>query len=157
VWSFNAADDLPPESVDAGIDMVTWSGEPVSLDATVVDDGKSSLTYVWSANPGDGVVFDPNAAVEDPTVTITKATANPSTVTLTLAVHDESFAPTPVEDTMDIDVYDDACQAAIGKGLGPIGPADFDANCVTDLRDYAVLAAKWLVEYALTAPVPKPL
>jgi len=57
-------------------------------------------------------------------------------------------------------------------GLAAEHPTDFDENCVTDLRDYAVLAsawpddsnleelaemtAKWLVEYALTAPVPKP-
>ena len=156
VWSFISTDDLPPSSVDAGVDMITWSGEPVPLDATVVDDGESPLTYAWSASPSDGVVFVPSATVEDPTVTITKATSNPSTVTLTLAVNDESYDPTPVEDTMDIDVYDDACLTAIGAGLDPIGPADFDSNCITDLRDYAILAAKWLVDYALAAPVPKP-
>ena len=53
-------------------------------------------------------------------------------------------------------VYDNACQAAIGKGLDPIGPTDFDANYITNLKDYAVLAAEWIVDYALTAPDPKP-
>ena len=57
---------------------------------------------------------------------------------------------------MTIDVYDTACLAAIGKNLDPIGPADFDENCITDLRDYAVLAATWLVDYELTASVAKP-
>jgi hypothetical protein len=156
VWRFYAADDYPPSFVDAGIDMITWSGQPVSLDATVVDDGKSPLTIQWSAIPADGVVFAPSAFVVDPNVTITKDTANPSTVTLTLAVNDESYDPTPVEDTMMIDVYDNACQAAIGKGLDPIDPADFDANCITDLGDYAILAAAWLVDYTLSAPAAKP-
>ena len=154
VWSFNTSADLPPSSVDAGDDMITWSGEPVSLDATIVDDGKSALTYAWSANPSDGVVFTPSAAVEDPTVTITKATDNPSTVTLTLAVNDVGN-PTPVEGTMTIDVYDDACQLA-RIGLGLADKTDLDNNCITDLRDYAILAAKWLVDNALTAPIPKP-
>ena len=153
LWSFNALDDAPPTSVDAGADMITWSGEPVPLDATVVDDGASALTYAWSANPGEGVVFDPNAAVEDPTVTITKATLDPSTVTLTLAVNDENNPP--VEDTMEIDVYEDACQLVrIGLGLSDI--TDFDENCITDLKDFAVLAAAWLDNYAATGPVPKP-
>jgi hypothetical protein len=88
---------------------------------------------------------------------------------LTLAVNDESNPP--VEDTMTIDVYDDACKAAIGAGA-TYDPSDTDKNCITDvkdlgalttswpvssnLEDYAALAAKWLVDYALTAPVPKP-
>jgi hypothetical protein len=57
---------------------------------------------------------------------------------------------------MTIDVYDDSCLAA--KAVGPVefAPSDFDENCTTDLRDYAVLAAKWLVDYALTASIPKP-
>jgi len=155
LWSFNAVDDSPPSSVDAGVDMITWSGQAVSLDATVVDDGKSPLTYLWTtADPNDDVVFDPSAAVEDPTVTITKATANPSVVSLTLAVHDENN-PTPVEDIMTIDVYDDACQAA-RIGLGLSDPTDFDESCITDLKDLAALLAKWLVDYALAAPIAKP-
>jgi len=155
LWSFNAVADAPPSSVVIDTpDMITWSGEPVSLDATVVDDGASALTYAWSANPSEGVVFVPSAAVEDPTVTITKDTDNPSIVTLTLAVNDEGN-PTPVEDTMDIDVYDDACQAALGTGL-TIAQTDFDANCITDIRDFAVLAAKWLDDYKATAPIPRP-
>jgi outer membrane protein assembly factor BamB len=144
----------PPE-VDAGDDMITWSGEPVSLDATVGDEGMSDLTYAWSANPSEGVVFDPNAAVEDPTVTITKATANPSTVTLTLAVSDAGN-PTPVTDSMTIDVYDDACKATIiGKGLAADNPTDLDNNCITDLKDLSMMLTTWLVNYALPAPVPK--
>ena len=76
VWRFNVISDLPPESVVIDTpEMITWSGEPVQLDATVVDDGKSELTYLWTTDAADGidVEFDPvTADVEDPTVTINK-------------------------------------------------------------------------------------
>ena len=75
VWKFNAISDLPPESVTIDTpDMITWSGKPVNLDATVVDDGTSELTYLWTAtsNMGDTIVFTPGDDVEDPIVTITK-------------------------------------------------------------------------------------
>jgi len=72
LYTFYVA-DLPPSSVDAGIDMITWSGEPVQLDGTVVDDGLSGLIYAWSANAPDGIAVDFSATdVEDPTVTITR-------------------------------------------------------------------------------------
>jgi len=61
-----------------------------------------------------------------------------------------------VADTMTIDVYDDACLAAIGKGLAADNPGDFDGNCITGFEDLAVMATKWLVDYALSEPVAKP-
>jgi hypothetical protein len=148
--------DKPPARVEVGVNMITWSGQGVPMDAIVYgDDGSSPLIYLWTANPPDGVSFDPSAAVEDPTVTITKATANPSVVTLSLAVNDATTS-TPVTDSMTIDVYDDAC--AMVKDIDPtsIDPSDFDLNCITDIRDYAVLAAAWLVDYTPTAPFVKP-
>ncbi len=71
LWTFSSTSDFPPESVDAGENMITWSGEGVDLDATVVDDGVSDLTYAWSSDPAEGVVFSDETA-EDPIVTITK-------------------------------------------------------------------------------------
>ncbi len=68
LYSFVAA-DLPPASVDAGIDMMTWLGEPVTLAPTIDDDGASPLSYLWTADPNDGVVFDSNS-IETPTVTL---------------------------------------------------------------------------------------
>ena len=146
------ADLLQAYSVDAGDDMITWSGEPVELDATI-EEGVTVVSYAWSAVPDAGVVFDPNEFVEDPTVTITKATANPSTVKLTLAV-DDGINP-PERDIMTIDVYDTACKAAIGKGLAAENPTDLDANCITDVKDLATLLAEWLNDTGLTAPEPK--
>ena len=148
--------------VDAGVDMITLSGMDVALEPTVVNndtqDPNRPLSYTWTTDAPGGytVAWDPSNTVEAPTVTITQDTpGNPQTVTLTLKV-DLVGTSSSASDTMTIDVYDDSCLAA--KAVGPVefAPSDFDENCTTDLRDYAVLAAKWLVDYALTAPIPKP-
>jgi hypothetical protein len=71
-----------------------------------------------------------------------------TTVTLTLLVNDT------FEDTMTIDVYDDACQMArIGQGKAAENPGDFDKNCITDFEDVATMVAKWLIDIALPEPV----
>ena len=132
--------------VNAGADMVTWSGQPVQL-APTFDDYTPS-TFAWSADPADGVVFS-NPNIEAPTVTITKATDNPSTVTLTLEVDGTH------EGSMEIDVYDDACTAAIAVGLSVYDQTDLDENCVTDIKDLAAVLAEWLADYKATGPAPK--
>jgi len=146
-------------SVDAGVDMITWSGEPVQLDPNIVEKPGSdwtNLTYLWSAEPADGVVFDPSAEVEAPAVTITKATDNPSVVVLTLAVNNEGNPPEDaVIDGMTIDVYDDACIAALELGLAEIDPTDIDGDCITAFSDFALLAETWLDDYSLTEPAPR--
>ncbi len=150
MWRFHAAVDVPV-SVEAGDDWVTWSGQAVQLDATVVDDGASALTIAWSADPADGVVFDPNEFVEDPTVTII-AVGDPNVVTLTVSAQD---AVSSDEDTMTIDVYDTACLAAIGEGE-ELDPGDIDQDCDTDLGDFAAIAEEWLVYTELTGSIVKP-
>jgi hypothetical protein len=77
-----------------------------------------------------------------------------STVTLTLAVNNE-VNPDPVTDTMSINVYGNACLAAVGKGF-IIDQTDFDEDCITNFKDFAVLAATWLDNYKPTGPVVKP-
>lgn len=74
-------------------------------------------------------------------------------VDLTLAVNDEDN-PTPVEDTMTIDVYANACMAAISAGADD--PGDIDEDCMTNLKDIAEIAAAWLDVYSVTAPFEKP-
>jgi hypothetical protein len=131
--------------------MITWSGQPVELDATI-QDGVTVVSYAWSADPNDGVVFS-DETVEDSTVTITKDTDNPSTVKLTLTVNDE--VNPPVTDSIRIDVYDDACKATIGKGLAADNPADISGDCKISLEDLAEMAAKWLNDTGLAGPQPK--
>lgn len=144
--------------VDAGADMITWSGQAVQLDPNVVEKPGSdwtSLTYLWTADPDDGVVFSDAAALA-PTVTIIKPTDNPSVVTLTLEVNNEGRLDPPVTSSMKIDVYDDACQAATNLGQTVVyDPTDFNRDCVTNFEDFAAMAATWLDDYILPGPVPK--
>ncbi len=163
LWTFTTRPDLPIESVDAGEDMITWSGQVVQLDATVVDDGVSPLTYLWTAD--DDSLADANLTIEitnddqeDATVKITKTapTGDATVVTMTLAGNNVDSGKPAVEDTMTIDVYDDFCKAAEGAGTLEFDPTDFDANCITNLEDFAELAAAWLDYYTLAAPVEKP-
>jgi hypothetical protein len=84
-------DDPNLPDVYAGDDMITWSGEPVKLDPNVVNNDVTPLTYLWTANPATGVVFDPSDDVEDPNVTITK----PASITIAISIVNPGFE-TPV-------------------------------------------------------------
>ena len=142
-------------AVDTGENMVVWSGRYVQLAPVVVNnsDPQTPLMFAWSAEPADGVLFTPDEFQEFPQVTITKATDNPSTVTLTLAVNNEGSGKVDVTDTMKIDVYDTACKAAIGKGLAADHPTDLDGDCQIGLGDLAELVSRWLKDNSLKAPV----
>ncbi len=167
-------------TVVAGDDKVTWSGELVQLTPNVVYNGPGVLTYHWTAfdpNNACTIEFDPPVNPADPNtsaalaplVTITKATGDAVTVTLTLALNLQGRTEPDVEDNMTIDLYDDPCLAAIAA-LG--SDYDFDENCIRNLEDFSVISATWqagselaylaamaskgLVDYTLTAPVPKP-
>lgn len=156
VSSYGGSDPNVP-AVDAGSNWVTWSGAPVTLDDVVVvnnSDPVTALVYSWSADPADGVVFSASD-VESPTVTITKATDNPSVVTLTLGVTNEGSESPAVEDTMTIDVFGDACQAALASGAIEFDATDFNSDCITDIVDLAELASKWLDDYTISAPAVK--
>jgi len=134
---------------------VTWSGQAVQLDPNVVnnDPVQPTLSYLWNADPDDGVVFSATN-IEAPTVTITKATDNPSTVQLTLSVSRPGSSP--VTDSMEIDVYDTACLAAIDTDTTNFDHTDFNGDCTTNLEDLAVTAVSWIRDYLLTEPEPKP-
>jgi len=137
--------------VDAGDQMVTWSGEPVDLNATIHGDVTVS-SYAWSANPDTGVSFDFDN-IEDPTVTITKAaTDNPSVVTLILTIVDSE--DNTVVGTTTINVYDDQCKAArLGMDLAADHPTDLAGDdCITNLKDLAELALSWLNNTRLSQP-----
>jgi hypothetical protein len=145
--------------VDAGSDWLTWSGEPVTVtDVNVVDhsDPVTALTYSWTADPAEGVVFDSNS-IALPTVTITNAaTSNPTTYTLTLFVNNVDSGNPYVWDDMIIEVYDDSCAAAAAVGSAvSYDPSDVNTDCITNLQDFAEVAAAWLVDYAIEVPTAK--
>ena len=70
-----------------------------------------------------------------------------------LAVNNAGRLEPPIKDTMTIDAYDDACKAAIGKGLAADNPTDLDGNCITNFRDVALMTVTWLNGTGLTTPV----
>jgi hypothetical protein len=167
LWSFNLADDTAPSMVIDTPDMVTWSGQSVQLDATVVDDGMSDLTIVWAADAASladtnltiDIVPDVDPENPDATVTITKTvdTGDVVTVTMTVTVGDVAN-PTSDTASIEIDVYDNECNAArIGISLAAENPQDFNGDCLTNLKDLAEVAIAWLVDYAITEPTARPV
>jgi len=144
-------------TVNAGSDWVTWSGEPVVLDdVSVIDNtaGAVTLTYAWSADPADGVVFSATD-VESPIITITKPAGDPVTVTFTLACNYVGSSAEDIIDTMTMDVYDDACAASAGGGALSFDSTDFNTDCITDVLDLAQIAMNWLNDYSITASIVK--
>jgi hypothetical protein len=154
----NVTLDIDPNAittVDAGNDIVTWSGQSVQLAPNINDGGTSTLTYAWSADPVEGVeVVFSDPAIEAPTVTITKAQGDKAVVTLELTVTPEGSYP--MTDSMKIDVYDTGCQAAKVTGTAVFNNTDFNADCTTNIEDFAEMASSWIRDYELTEPVEKP-
>jgi hypothetical protein len=137
--------------------MMTWSNNPVGLDATITDSGLSPLTYGWTAEPNGlddpdlNIGFAPGAV--DPVVTVTNLTEGKVTVAMTLTAFDDANPDEIAEASVEIDVYPDACEMA-KNGLGtPVPATDFNADCITDLLDFAEMASAWLVDYAATEAV----
>jgi len=155
---------LPAYSVNAGDDMITWNGEEVPLNATI-QDSNTVASYEWIAlNPDPShitVVLDPavneldpsTSVVANPTITITKPAGEALEITLMLKV-DDGINKTVI-DTINIEVYDDACKAT-RFGLGITSIADISGNCVLNLEDIAAIAETWLKFTGLSAPIAKP-
>ena len=94
--------------------------------------------------------------------------ALPHVVELTVTVDD---AGTPVEDTMTVDVYKTACAATLANYPEILDTSDYNTDCVTNLYDFAEIAAtwdnasslqdllgiaeKWLNHTELAMPIPK--
>jgi hypothetical protein len=161
LWSFNTVADLAPTVEIVTGDQMAGSGVDVPLDATVSDDAMSALTIVWTADEDSDA--DPNLTIEiinadqeDATVTITKTvpTGDVVTVTMTVTVSDAGNPTEPDTDSIEIDVYDDACHLA-QAGEGKSAATDHDGNCITGLGDLAVIAAVWLDDYSTTGPVDR--
>ena len=158
VLSFDASDDRAPTVEIHTPAMMTWSDNPLTLEATVTDSGLSELTYGWTAEP-DGI-GDPNltvgfdAGAEDPEVAVTNLTGSMVTVTMILTAFDAAN-PEIAEASVEIDVYPDACEMA-KNGLGtPVAATDFNADCITDLLELVEMISAWLDDYAATEVVDR--
>jgi hypothetical protein len=139
--------------------MMTWSNNPVGLDATITDSGLSPLTYGWTAVPdgiGDpNIIVDFDSGAEDPVVTVTNLTEGKVTVAMTLTAFDDANPDEIAEASVEIDVYPNACEMAI-IGLGtPVAATDLNRDCITNLLDFAEMASAWLDDYAATEAVDR--
>jgi hypothetical protein len=79
-----------------------------------------------------------------------------TTVLVTVAVND-AVTP-PVRNTISIDVYDNACKAKLATLTGAESNAgDINDDCVTDVRDFGLVSAAWLINTELDEPYTDPL
>jgi hypothetical protein len=147
LFTFNPTNDTPP-AVDAGPGFVTWVGRATQLDATIADEGINTPTLGWTYTPQDGNVAFSSTTVEDPVVTVNAV----GTYTLTLTADDK--VNSPVSDSMVLNVYADACQAA-RTGMGTVRNADLVVDCKINLTDLAVMANDWLLDYSLAVPAAR--
>ena len=163
LYSFEALGDTPPSVTIDTPAQVTWSGEGVPLAATVTDDGASTVTFAWTADAVS--LADTNLTIDiaddataTPTVTVTKTETGLGLRTVTLTVTATDAANPPATDSVEIDVYDSACEVArLAEGLDAIDGAtyitDFNGDCITNLADLSEMALVWLGDYASTVPV----
>jgi hypothetical protein len=93
--------------------------------------------------------FDNVHLTADPAFLVPSGTTYEFTITATDALGSDS-------DTVTINVYDDACQAAVGAGLQAENPSDIDGDCYTDIHDLAAMALTWLEDQNPIEPFVKP-
>jgi hypothetical protein len=147
VWWFSTG-DAPPE-VYAGSDQYLLL-DPIleeveaDLDGTLIcDDGNSNVTYKWS-EPYDEVSIASPTSLSSATATITATGSYMITLTASDGVGEST-------DTVMVNVYDDACAAAIADPTdytpmfdGDISGPSGDLDCVVDIFDFAAMAIDWL-------------
>jgi hypothetical protein len=144
VWSFKT-ETTGPEA-DAGLNVVTWLDEATGIatvvpDANVTDPSGDLATILWVVESpvGDPNITILNDSLEDPTVEIV------ATGTYILKVKADDVAGNPSgEDTTEIRVYADSCEAAKNNPNGYDRPEyDLNDDCVVDFRDFALYVIEW--------------
>ena len=153
VYTFNTQNEAP--EVDAGEDESTWLDDgTVDFDLAgelIADDGRpvaAALMWTVTGEPSAGAatfVTDPNDNL-DVTVQATQA----GTYELTLTADDTVLSGS---DTVSILVYADWCDALrTTQSLVP-HETDYNGDCVTDIRDFGILAGEWMLLINDVVPV----
>jgi len=149
IFSF-FADNIPP-IVDAGGDDVTWLAEGVrtkNLDATVTDDEAVTVQWTVVSEPDDSESLD--AVIADPSAENTSITLSAlGAYVLRLEAFDGEYTGS---DTVTINVYADACEAARSLPDYQPFPGDLNGDCTVDDLDLAILQEDWLKNNSLTEP-----
>ena len=94
------------------------------------------------------------AAFDDVTL-MTDAAPQLEPVNLTLTVNNEGSTTAISKDKVKIELYETACALTQELEPGNLEITDLNEDCITDLQDFAVLAADWISNYALTAAQEK--
>ena len=140
VWSFTSATASP--LVYAGQNVVSYleAGTATVQLAAAVEWFNPQNAILWSVDsqPAGTIVQFSNAAIEDPIVTMDTA----GTYVLSLEAQDTKGATG--EDTMEIHVYADSCQAAQNILGYQSNIADLNRDCRVNLDDFSLVAANWL-------------
>ena len=74
---------------------------------------------------------------------------------MTLSVVNTGVDKMAMTDSITIDVYDNACLMGTALGLVDFDDSDLNADCVTNLADFAIMAIDWMADYAITEPAVK--
>lgn len=147
--------------VEAGSSYITWLGNlPQTLAGTVDDFGEGDILnagVVWSiiSGPaGSASITKTSTDPLNPAAEFTTDTAGDYVIELAAADDGGSQGAQTGTDTLTIRVARDACAA---KQLDDPGYNVFDElgnqNCIVDLPDLAAMAAQWMDDISLTAPV----
>jgi|GEM_PF-954805 len=139
--------------VDAGEADPAWLTDGTVdfdlLGSLVADDGRPvAATLLWTVtgepSPGAAtIITDPT----QPGITVTATQTG--TYELTLTADDTDLTDS---DTVSITVYNDWCEAAKAQGLTPHA-TDLNGDCITDIRDFAILAGEFLLKINDVVPV----
>ncbi len=161
---FAASDDEPPSVVMDTPPTATWINEPIPLQATVYDDGKSAVTVTWTSDEDPNAVFDPPTTVI-PAQASYQLTGIAVTTSVTVDYQSGTFTVTAtVSDLNPLDKTDSGtvehhcsgtpCGATRNQvGLAADHPDDIDGDCMHDLADYGAIAEYYGTPgYALTEP-----
>ncbi|HOQ04692.1 MAG TPA: hypothetical protein PKY88_05715 [Anaerohalosphaeraceae bacterium] len=146
IWSFTT---VPALQVSAGPNILTWlTGGTAAVNLNGSVGCQCSPTVAWS------VVSKPagsNCVIANPASAVTWASLDKTgTYVLKLWARDNSI-PIENEDTMEIQVFADACQAAKASPAGYIPlPHDSNSDCRVDLEDFVLFATDWLEDLSLT-------
>jgi len=143
IFSFYV-DNLPPR-VDAGADIATWlqdGSRTGNLDATITEEEAYTVVWMVTSEPEKGAVVIENTSAEDTGITLTAV----GKYVLQLVAFDGEY---PGSDTVTINVYNDACEAA--QSLPSYVPlvGDLNGDCKVDEADMALLEENWLKDNSL--------
>lgn len=143
IWTFNTQNMTPVVTTSAQYKWLGNAGDQNTATAKLTakvedDDFPEPLTYGWKQTGGTAVTFvDPNTILE-PTIILPGL----GSYEFTLRANDSQKEGTGV---LKVTVSADACLAAkANTNFYVPGPGDANADCVVDMKDFALFAADWL-------------